>query len=141
VKALAAGCFAGAALLSSASASAQADKEALRREICVEAEARYVQVFGKASSLAEIPVVTMYKHTFCPTEIAVKAGATLRFVNVDRRTSHSVWFKAAGREESARLFGEEHVDMVMDLPPGTHDYLCGPHWQQEGMIGKVIVRP
>lgn len=128
-------------LLSGASALAQADKAALHREICAEAEQRYREVFGKPSADAGLPVVTMYKHTFCPSEIAVRAGATLRFVNVDRRTSHSVWFKAAGREESARLFGEEHVDVVIDLPPGAHDYLCGPHWQQEGMVGKVVVRP
>ncbi len=138
---LAASIAAGAALLAATSALAQADKEALRREICVEAEARYVQVFGKPSAQVGLAVVTMYKHTFCPIEIAVKAGTTVRFVNVDRRTSHSVWFKAAGREESTRLFGEEHVDMVMDLPPGSHDYLCGPHWEQEGMIGRIVVRP
>jgi len=91
-------------------AAAQADKAALQREICAEAEQRYREVFGQPSSAAGVPVVTMYKHSFCPLSIAVAPGTTLRFVNVDRRTSHSVWFKAAGREESARLFGGEHVD-------------------------------
>jgi len=129
------------ALIGAAPALAQADKAALHREICAEAEQRYRAVFGKPSAEAGLPIVAMYKHTFCPIEITVRVGTTVRFVNVDRRTSHSVWFKAAGREESARLFGEEHVDVVMDLPPGTHDYLCGPHWQQEGMVGKIIVRP
>jgi len=141
MKRLAAVVVGTAAFLAGAEAVAQADKAALRREICAEAEARYVQIFAKPSAEAGLAVVTMYKHTFCPIEIAVKAGATVRFVNVDRRTSHSVWFKAAGREESTRLFGEEHVDMVMDLAPGTHDYLCGPHWEQEGMIGRIVVRP
>lgn len=128
-------------LMIAGGAFAQADKAALHREICAEAETRYREVFGKPSAEAGMPVVTMYKHTFCPIALEVKAGVTVRFVNVDKRTSHSVWFKAAGREESTRLFGEEHVDVKMDLPAGEHEYLCGPHWQQEGMIGKIIVRP
>lgn len=127
--------------LASTGAVAQADKAALYRAICSEAEQRYREVFGKPSGEAGLPIIAMYKHTFCPNELVVKPGATVRFVNVDRRTSHSVWFKQAGREESERLFGEEHVDVTIDLPPGTHDYLCGPHWQQEGMVGKIVVRP
>jgi len=31
--------------------------------------------------------------------------------------------------------------MTFDLPPGDYSYLCGPHWESHGMIGKVTVAP
>ena len=81
----------------------------------------------------------MYKYTFCPHEMDVKQGATVRWVNVDRRTSHSVWFKVIGKPESDRLFSEEKVEMIIDMPPGDFPYLCGPHGEQEGMTGQLTV--
>ncbi len=114
--------------------------------ICEEAEQRYRALFGQPSDALKdkgILVVKMYKYTFCPPQARVKPGTTVRWVNVDKRTSHSVWFRDAGREESERIFPdpEEKVEMTFDLPPGEYPYLCGPHWQAEGMVGKVIVDP
>ena len=73
--------------------------------------------------------------------MTVKKGTTVRWVNVEKRTSHSVWFKAAGKAESDRLFPEEHVEVTFDLPPGEYPYLCGPHWEKEDMRGTVTVIP
>jgi len=108
-------------------------------QICAEAEQRYQQLFGKPSSDSDVPVITMYKHTFCPPKLTVKADQALRWINVDRRTSHSVWFKDAGRAESERVFGEEKIEMKIDLPKGKHQYLCGPHWKDDGMVGVLFV--
>ncbi|MBF0247195.1 MAG: hypothetical protein HQL36_03855 [Alphaproteobacteria bacterium] len=80
----------------------------------------------------------MYKYNFCSKSLSVKTGTVVRFVNVDKRTSHSVWFKAWGKDESDRLFPEEYWEMKFDIP-GTYPYLCGPHWQQEGMVGQIEV--
>lgn len=110
-----------------------------RAEICVEAEQRYRQIFGKPSSDSDVPVITMYKHTFCPSRLTVKAGQTLRWINVDRRTSHSVWFRDAGQAESERVFGEEKIEMKIDLPKGEHQYICGPHWKDDGMVAVIVV--
>ncbi len=110
-----------------------------RKKICAKAEKRYQKLFGKLPSEEDVTVVMMHKYTFCPHQIEVKQGTTVRWVNVDKRTSHSVWFKEAGKEESDRLFGEEKVEMTFDLPPGEYPYLCGPHWKEEGMTGKVTV--
>lgn len=110
-------------------------------ENCAEAERRYAEQSGKGVKEEAVTTVLMYKHTFCPVQITVKQGTKVRFLNIDRRTSHSFWFKDAGKAESDRFFGGESVEMVVDLPPGEHTYLCGPHWQQEGMIGKMIVVP
>jgi len=126
-----------AALIAPGAAMAAGDKA----KICTKAEKRYQKLFGKPSSKEDVVIVKMYKYTFCPMEVTVKPGTVVRWVNVDFATSHSTWFKEAGKEESERLFPEEKTEMKFDLPPGEYPYLCGPHWQSDNMIGKVIVAP
>ncbi len=127
------------AAVPSAHASSSEDKAEKRKKTCEKAEQRYQKLFGKPSAEEDVTIVKMYKYTFCPTEVEVKQGTTVRWVNVDRRTSHSVWFKEAGKEESDRLFSEEKVEMTFDLPPGEYPYLCGPHWKDDDMTGTVRV--
>ena len=106
-------------------------------KICAEAEERYVELFGKPSAEEEgVTVVTMYKYNFCPGEITVPVGTTVRWVNVDKRTSHSVIVK--GEPESDRAFPEEALEFTF-LTPGSDEYLCGPHWETQKMIGMVTV--
>ncbi len=112
-----------------------------RARICAKAEKRYQKLFSKPSADEEVTVVLMYKYTFCPPGISVKHGTTVRWVNVDKRTSHSVWFKQSGKAESDRLFGEEQVEITFDGPAGDYPYLCGPHWKEENMTGMVTVLP
>lgn len=133
--------FAVPVLLCAVSHSALAVTPQEQAENCAEAEKRYADQYGKPVKDEAVTTVLMYKHTFCPPAISVKQGTKVRFLNIDKRTSHSFWFKDAGRPESDRFFGGESIEMVIDLPPGEHTYLCGPHWQQEGMVGKMIVLP
>ncbi|WP_424830730.1 cupredoxin domain-containing protein [Ruegeria sp.] len=110
-------------------------------EICAEAEERYVELFGQPSSAVEdAKVVLMYKYNFCPFELTVKPGTTVRWVNVDKRTSHSVLLKDGSEPESDRLFPEETFELTF-LTPGPQDYLCGPHWETQNMIGMINVEP
>ncbi|NVO54736.1 copper-binding protein [Rhodobacteraceae bacterium B1Z28] len=109
--------------------------------ICAEAEERYVELYNQPSSAVEdAEVVLMYKYNFCPAQLTVTAGTTVRWVNVDKRTSHSVLLKDGSEPESDRLFPEEEVDMTF-LIPGPQDYLCGPHWETQNMIGMITVEP
>lgn len=130
------------ALLAAGAATAQEmdEKTAL---ICAEAEERYQELFGHPSAEADgVVVVTMFKYTFCPPALTVAPGTTVRWVNVDKRTSHSVWFNAAGLPESERMFPEEDVEMTFLEPlTGENTYLCGPHWDTHGMIGRITVAP
>ncbi|KAB2845876.1 MAG: copper-binding protein [Hyphomicrobiaceae bacterium] len=112
-----------------------------QKEICKEADGRYREMFGKPPREEGLIVVLMYKYTFCPPQLSVKKGSLLRFVNVDKRTTHSVWFKDDGRPESVRLFSGEHVDVPADLTAGTHTFICGPHWELEKMVGTLAVTP
>lgn len=131
----AAGLFVAAA----AAVSFAAPSDAEREKICEEAEQRYQELFGKPSKDEPVTIVKMYNYTFCPGVLKVKQGTTVRWVNVDKRTSHSVWFKEQGKKESVRLFSEENVEIKMDFPPGDLGYLCGPHHEREGMKARIIV--
>ncbi|WP_296594346.1 plastocyanin/azurin family copper-binding protein [Roseibium sp.] len=116
-------------------AAAEDDNAAL----CAEAEERYVDMFGHPSADEDgVTVVTMYKYRFCPEEISVPVGTTVRWVNVDKRTSHSVILKDLGEPESDRLFPEEAFEFTF-LSAGEQNYLCGPHWETQEMIGRVTV--
>jgi len=114
--------------------------EAEDKRICEKAGKIYESFDAEYKAKAgEVPVL-MYKYTFCPTPLTVKAGATVRWINVEKRTSHSVWLKEAGVKESERLFPEESHTFTF-TKPGEYPYLCGPHWEKEGMKGTVTVVP
>ncbi|MHA6268240.1 cupredoxin domain-containing protein [Aliiroseovarius sp. CAU 1755] len=105
--------------------------------ICAEAEDRYVELFGHPSDQEEgVVVVKMYKYNFCPGELVVPVGTTVRWVNVDKRTSHSVI--VPNEPESDRAFPEETIEYTF-LTEGDQEYLCGPHWETQNMIGMVTV--
>lgn len=128
-----------ALLLSGGWTTARAASPEEIKQICETAEKRYQKIFGAPSSKSDAVIVKMYKYTFCPANVTVKQGTTVRWINVDKRTSHSVWFKKEGKEETSRVFPKDKVEMKFDLPPGDYPYLCGPHWESDGMIGKVTV--
>ncbi len=107
-------------------------------DVCEEAEARYQEVRNELPSDEGVTVVKLYNYNFCPKQLTVKAGTTVRFVNVDKRTSHSVWLKEAGKEESERFFPVEFWEFPF-TEKGEYPYLCGPHWEREGMRGSVTV--
>lgn len=114
--------------------------------ICAEAQARFEAFKDLPADEALPPAapgavhVLMLEYTFCPPQLTVAKGATVRFVNVEKRTSHSVWFKEAGKAESDRLFPVEFWEETF-LEPGRYPYLCGPHWEQNGMKGVINVTP
>jgi len=124
--------------------AAVAGDESQRAAICAEAEARLAAFKDLPPDEALPPAapgtvhVLMLKYTFCPSPLKIKVGTTVRFVNVEKRTSHSVWFKDAGQEESDRLFPVEFWEQTFDTP-GHYPYLCGPHWEQENMRGAIEV--
>jgi len=108
-----------------------------RAKICAKAEKRYAKLYPDAKDDGAV-IVKLYKYNFCPPNLTVKKGTTVRWVNVDKRTSHSVWLKEAGVEESERFFPEEIWEFPF-MATGDYPYLCGPHWDAEKMLGYVKV--
>ncbi|HRK25540.1 MAG TPA: copper-binding protein [Beijerinckiaceae bacterium] len=108
-------------------------------ERCAEAAARYKDLYGRDHTAEPVRTVLMFKYRFCPEKVTVRAGEKLRYINVDKRTSHSVWLKQAGQPESERVFYEGVIEVDTRLPNGDHQVLCGPHWETDRMIGTISV--
>jgi plastocyanin len=110
-----------------------------REKACAKADKRYAKLYPDAPK-DDAVIVKLYKYNFCPANLTVKAGTKVRWINVDKRTSHSVWLKEAKVDESERFFPEEMWEYRFENP-GKYPYLCGPHWEAEGMLGFVKVTP
>lgn len=86
------------------------------------------------SVLAEQTVeISIEKYTFTPQEINIRVGDTVKWVNREKRTSHSVVFPQEGGRESERLFPEESWQRQFSLP-GQYPYTCGPHPEMKGLV-------
>lgn len=86
------------------------------------------------SATAETVVdVQIIDYQFQPAEIRIKVGDTVRWINREKRTSHSVLFPAERGLESERMFPDESWQRRFDTP-GGHAYHCGPHPEMEGVV-------
>ncbi len=77
--------------------------------------------------------VTIQDYRFSPQEVRIKAGDTVKWINREKRTSHSVLFPAENGLESERLFPGEHWQRTFTRP-GAYSYRCGPHEEMKGLI-------
>lgn len=88
----------------------------------------------------EVVQVEIRDYKFNPPEITVKAGTTVRWVNMEKRQYHSVWFREAGDEDSGYFWPEETFERKFD-EAGTFPYVCEPHEKEYDMKGVVHVVP
>ena len=77
--------------------------------------------------------VAIERYRFSPPEISVRVGDTVKWVNREKRTSHSVLFPQEGGLESERMFPGESWQREF-LKAGRHDYACGPHPEMKGAV-------
>lgn len=77
--------------------------------------------------------VTIQEYRFEPAELRIKSGDTVKWVNREKRTSHSVLFPAENGLESERLFPQESWQRTFSLP-GSYRYRCGPHEEMHGLV-------
>jgi plastocyanin len=118
------------------------------------------QAAASAPAAAEVATVHIRDNRFDPPTLRVRVGTTVRWVNAERRTTHSVLFtgpggrtQAPGSEhslgsppkggddlgsgpsviESDRLFPGEHFERRFDQP-GRYPYTCGPHPEMHGVV-------
>jgi plastocyanin len=94
------------------------------------------QAAGLCAAAAAVAEVRIAEYRFQPAVLTVPAGTTVRWVNAERRTSHTVRFPSE-KIESDRLLPGEHWERRFDRP-GRHAYDCGPHPE---MKGEVVVEP
>ena len=87
---------------------------------------------------------------FDPFGIAVKPGATVKFVNRDKGNSHTVTAyhptlfervrripKNAEPFNSGYLLPGDSFDLTLTVP-GVYDFYCIPH-ERAGMVGRIVV--
>ena len=86
-----------------------------------------------ACAVAETVQVHVADYKFAPEEIRIKAGDTVRWINDEKRTSHSVRFLVQGVAESERFFPGETWERTFDQA-GRFEYSCGPHPEMHGVV-------
>jgi plastocyanin len=89
-----------------------------------------VSVYAAAQQTVE---VSIQDYRFSPAEVRIKAGDTVRWINREKRTSHSVLFPAENGLESERMFPLEHWQRTF-AQPGRYSYRCGPHEEMKGLV-------
>lgn len=72
-------------------------------------------------------------YKFTPAALTIKVGTTVKWNNLERRTTHSVLFTGPGGFESERFFPGESWQRSFDKP-GLYPYSCGPHPEMKGLI-------
>jgi plastocyanin len=105
-------------------------------------KARLVLGFALAAAVAFAPPapaangaveVKIENYKFDPPELKVKAGTTVKWVNNEKRASHSVIWLGPGGFESERMFPGESYQRKFDKP-GTYAYSCGPHPEMKATV-------
>jgi plastocyanin len=77
--------------------------------------------------------VSILDYKFNPAELKVSRGTTVKWVNNEKRTAHSVLFLGPEGSESERFFPGESFSRTFDKP-GSYPYRCGPHEEMKGRI-------
>jgi plastocyanin len=77
--------------------------------------------------------VRIADYKYAPAELQVKPGTTVRWINAEKRTSHSILFTGPGGFESERIFPGESWQRTFDKT-GRFPYSCGPHPEMQGVV-------
>ncbi|MBA2778023.1 cupredoxin domain-containing protein [Billgrantia kenyensis] len=91
---------------------------------------------GSSADNDNVVEIEMISNRFEPEELEVSVGTTVRWVNVERRSNHDIYFPEEDIA-SGRLFPEESWERTFD-EEGTYEYYCQPH-QDRGMVGVIRV--
>lgn len=90
-------------------------------------------IAGAVSAADPVVTVVVEHMRFEPASVVVKAGTVVRWVNREKRTSHSVLFTGPDGFESERFLPDEQYERRFDRP-GRYAYVCGPHPDMKGVV-------
>lgn len=85
---------------------------------------------------ADESVVSVEKMQFIPQIIKVKPGTTVRWLNNEKRSNHTISFEKEGIPESDRFFPGESWQRTFEKP-GSYPYICGIHPEMNGVVEVV----
>jgi len=89
-------------------------------------------LFLAATSAALAAEVRIKDYKFLPEKVTVNAGETVKWVNDEKRASHSIVFPQE-KIESERLLGGDSWQRKFERP-GTYPYTCEPHPEMKGVV-------
>lgn len=78
----------------------------------------------------QVVEISIENYKFQPEEVTIRPGDKVRWVNREKRTSHSI---VLGGQESDRLFPGEGWEKTFPQA-GLNPYTCGPHPEMKGVI-------
>lgn len=81
---------------------------------------------------AESTEVVIDKMMFNPSQVKIKVGDSVKWVNQEKRNNHSVRFESENLE-SERFFPGESWSRTFDKA-GVYPYACGPHPEMTGQV-------
>ena len=97
-----------------------------------------IAVLAAAAGVAqagEVVEVRIRDYRLTPERVVVKVGTTVRWINDEKRASHSVLFPAE-KVESERLLSGDTWQRSFDRA-GVYPYTCEPHPEMKGMVEVV----
>jgi len=86
-----------------------------------------------AAASSQTVEVRIENYKFNPPTLKVKVGTTVKWINDEKRTTHSVLFTGPGGFESERFFPGESWQRTFDKP-GSYPYSRGPHPEMKGLV-------
>ena len=106
---------------------------------------RYGQLIGLAGRLlvllAALPLqagadtaeIIIRDYRYQPAELTIPTGTTVKWINDEKRVSHSILFTGPDGFESERIFPGESWERRFDKA-GRYPFSCGPHPEMQGAI-------
>jgi plastocyanin len=88
---------------------------------------------GPCAHAGDTVDVTIADYKYAPAELRVKPGTTVKWINGEKRTSHSILFLGPDGFESERIFPGESWSRTFERP-GSYPYRCGPHPEMKGVV-------
>lgn len=95
--------------------------------------ALFALLLPSSFAIAETVEVIVSDYRFQPPVVQIKTGDTVKWVNREKRTSHSVAFAKDQGGESERFFPDESFEKRFDKA-GKYSYHCGPHPEMTGVV-------
>ena len=85
------------------------------------------------ANAGEVVEVSIEKFLFVPQTVKVKPGTTVKWVNNEKRSNHTISFEKEGIPETDRLFPGEFWQRTFEKP-GSYPYICGTHPEMTGVV-------
>jgi plastocyanin len=82
---------------------------------------------------AQTMEIMIRDYRYQPAELVIQPGTTVKWINDEKRVSHSILFTGPDGFESERIFPGESWERRFDKP-GRYPFSCGPHPEMQGVI-------